>query len=166
MAKKKESKVQDLEVVNSSEVVDILSQLDSGRIEKIQKELDALKGEMSTKVYAVKFENAEGLETAKDFMENEAEWSNNESLGVIEVCKVLNKTKIEKDNVIFIESMPLQAIHYFLSKQKGTGLEEANRFISIYKPFSIALESVKKDNERIAFLEKDLAAAQQGIEAI
>lgn len=164
MAKKKVSQVSDLELVGLNESTDILSTIDTEKIEKLQSEINTLKKELSEKVYAIKFQSESGLADLKDFMFNHAEWTNNEALGVIEVCKILEKIEIEKENTIFIESMPLQAIHYFLSKQKGTGLITADRFISVFKPVSVALESTKKDNEKIAFLEKSLAAAQQGIE--
>ena len=71
-----------------------------------------------------------------------------------------------KDNTIFLNSLPLEATHYFLSKAKGKGLKEAENFISIFKPIAVALEEVKKDAGIIQNLEKDLAAAQQGIEAV
>jgi hypothetical protein len=63
-----------------------------------------------------------------------------------------------------MESLPLEATHYFLSKVKGKGLEEAQRFISLFKPVSIALEEIKRDVEAIQSMEKDLVAIQQGIE--
>jgi hypothetical protein len=82
------------------------------------------------------------------------------------VHKILSGLKKEgvKDNTIFIESLPLEATHYFLSKVRGKGLKEAQNFISLFKPISIALEEVKKDAEAIQSLEKDLVAAQQGIQ--
>ena len=63
-----------------------------------------------------------------------------------------------------MESLPLEATHYFLSKVKGKGLKEAQSYIDLFKPISIALEEVKKDAEAIQSLEKDLVAAQQGIQ--
>ena len=65
-----------------------------------------------------------------------------------------------------MESLPLEATHYFLSKVRGKGLKEAQSFISLFKPVSIALEEVKKDTAAIQSMEKDLVAVQQGIETI
>jgi hypothetical protein len=89
-------------------------------------------------------------------------------LGVIEIHKTLIGIKKEgvKDNTIFLGSLPLEATHYFLSKTKGKGLKEAQSFIDLFKPISIALEEVKRDAEDIQSLEKDLVAAQQGINTI
>jgi hypothetical protein len=43
-------------------------------------------------------------------------------------------------------------------------LKEAKKFISILKPFGLALEMAKQDSAKIGELEKELAAAQQGLE--
>lgn len=139
--------------------------LDHKKIKSLEDQIKDLKEKNSKKVYAVKM-NADLLVTLIDFVEKNAEWSQTESLGVIEVHKILTGIKKEgvKDNMIFIESLPLEAIHYFLSKVRGKGLKEAQNFISLFKPISIALEEVKKDAEAIQSLEKDLVAAQQGIE--
>ena len=134
-------------------------------LKTIEEQIKDLKEKTSKKVYAVKL-TSDLLVTLIDFIEKQAEWSQTESLGVIEVHKILTGIKKEgvKDNTIFIGPLPLEATHYFLSKTKGKGLKEAQNFISLFKPVSIALEEVKKDAEAIQSLEKDLVAAQQGIE--
>ena len=141
--------------------------LDHKKIKSIEDQIQDLKEKNSKKVYAVKM-TADLLVTLIDFIEKNAEWSQTESLGVIEVHKILSGLKKEgvKDNTIFIESLPLEATHYFLSKVRGKGLKEAQNFISLFKPISIALEEVKKDAEAIQSLEKDLVAAQQGIQTV
>lgn len=138
--------------------------LDHKKINSLEDQIKDLKEKNSKKVYAVKL-TAELLGSLIDFVEKNAEWSQTESLGVIEVHKILTKIKKEgvKDNTIFLESLPLEATHYFLTKVRGKGLKEAQSFISLFKPISIALEEVKKDAEAIQSLEKDLVAAQQGI---
>jgi len=139
--------------------------LDHNKIKSIEDQIKDLKEKNSSKVYAVKM-SSDLLVTLIDFIEKNAEWTQTESLGIIEVHKILTSIKKEgvKDNTIFIESLPLEATHYFLSKVKGKGLKEAQNFISLFKPLSIALEEVKKDAEAIQSLEKDLVAAQQGIQ--
>jgi hypothetical protein len=139
--------------------------LDTKKIQSLESQVKKLKEDTAKKVYAVKM--SEGLlEDLILFIEESAEWSQTESLGVIEVHKTLDKIKREgvKDNIIFIGSLPLEATHYFLSKSKGKGLKAAESFISIFKPIAVALEEVKKDAATIQDLEKDLSAAQQGIE--
>lgn len=144
-----------------------IDKLDHEKISKIEKDLNDLKEKNSKKVYAVKL-SADLLGSLIDFIEFECEWAQTESLGVIEVHKTLSKIKKEgvKDNTIFLNALPLEATHYFLSKSKGKGLKEAEKFIDLYKPLSIALEEIKKDASEIQSLEKELSAAQQGIEAI
>ena len=142
-----------------------IEKLDHTKIKTIEEQIKDLKEKTSKKVYAVKM-TADLLVTLIDFVEKNAEWSQTESLGVIEVHKILTGLKKEgvKDNTIFIESLPLEATHYFLSKVRGKGLKEAQSFISLFKPISIALEEVKRDAEAIQSIEKDLVAAQHGIE--
>jgi hypothetical protein len=144
-----------------------LDKLDHKKIKSLEDQVKDLKEKTGKKVYAVKL-NAALLTSLIDFVENNAEWSQTESLGVIEVYKILSGIKKEgvKDNTIFLASLPLEATHYFLSKTKGKGLREAQSFIDLFKPVSIALEEVKKDAEAIQSLEKDLVAAQQGINAV
>ena len=139
--------------------------LDHDKINSIESQIKDLKEKNSKKVYAVKL-SADLLVSLIDFVEKHAEWSQTESLGVIEVHKILTGIKKQgvKDNTIFMESLPLEATHYFLSKVKGKGLKEAQSYIDLFKPISIALEEVKKDAEAIQSLEKDLVAAQQGIQ--
>jgi hypothetical protein len=141
--------------------------LDTKKIQSLEDQVKKLKEDTSKKVYAVKM-SAGLLEDLILFIEENAEWAQTESLGVIEVHKTLDKIKNEgvKDNTIFLGSLPLEATHYFLSKSRGKGLKAAESFISIFKPIAVALEEVKKDASAIQDLEKNLAAAQQGIEAI
>ncbi len=154
--------------VGSSDYADtFIDTLDHKKIDSLEKILNDLKEKNSKKVYAVKMDKVV-LDTLIDFIENHTEWSQTESLGVIEIHKTLSEIKKDgvKNSTIFLNALPLEATHYFLSKIKGKGLKEAEKFISLYKPFSIALEEIKKDAAEIQSVEKDLAAAQQGIEVI
>lgn len=142
-----------------------INTLDHEKIKTIEDQIKDLKEKNSKKVYAVKM-GTDLLGTLIDFIETHAEWSQTEALGIIEIHKTLLQIKKEgvKDNTVFLNALPLEATHYFLSKTKGKGLKEAQSFIDLFKPFSIALEEVKKDAESIQSLEKDLVAAQQGIQ--
>jgi hypothetical protein len=139
--------------------------IDSNRISGLEERIKDLKEKTSKKVYAVKMD-LDLLESLISFIRNDAEWIQTESLGVIELDKILSKIKSEgiKDNTIFMEGTALEATHYFLSKTRGKGLNEAKSFISLFKPFSVSLEEVKKDAETIKSLETELKAAYQGIE--
>lgn len=142
-----------------------IDKLDTEKIKSLEDQIKKIKEDTAKKVYAIKM-GAGLLEDLILFIEENAEWSQTEALGVIEVYKTLDKIRHEgvKDNTIFLNSLPLEATHYFLTKSKGKGLKSAERFISIFKPIAVALEEVKKDASAIQELEKDLSAAQQGIE--
>jgi len=142
-----------------------IDKLDHGKISGLEKELNDLKEKNSKKLYAVKMDEVL-LSTLIDFISSHAEWNQTEALGVIEIHKTLTEIKKEgvKDKTIFLNALPLEATHYFLSKTKGKGLKEAQSFISLYKPLAIALEEIKSDAAKVQGLEKELSAAQQGIE--
>jgi len=144
-----------------------LDKLDHNKIKSLEDQIKDLKEKTEKKVYAVKLSSIL-LSNLINFVENHSEWSQTESLGVIEIHKILSGIKKEgvKDNTIFLGSLPLEATHYFLSKTRGKGLKEAQNFIDLFKPVSIALEEVKRDAEAIQSLEKDLVAAQQGIDIV
>jgi len=144
-----------------------LDKLDHNKIKSLEDQIKDLKEKTEKKVYAVKLSSIL-LSNLINFVENHSEWSQTESLGVIEIYKTLSGIKKEgvKDNTIFLGSLPLEATHYFLSKTRGKGLKEAQNFIDLFKPVSIALEEVKRDAEAIQSLEKDLVAAQQGIDIV
>lgn len=152
--------------MEESQFEEILSRIDQKRIDACQKAVDEAKEKISRKVYAVQFSAKEDLDNYIDFMENEAEWREKEALGVIEICKVIEKIRKDgiQQNTIYLSALPLEASHYFLSKKSGKGLSEARKFIGMLKPFGMALESTKADAAEIQGLEKELAAAQQGLE--
>lgn len=144
---------------------DMLDKLDQGRIEEALKRLEEAKQKIREKVYAVQFESMDQVNEFHNFMTNDAEWKEKEALGVVEICKILDKLKKEgiKDNILYLNALPLEASHYFISKRSGTGLEEAKKFLSLVKPLEVALEIAKSDAQEIQGFERELAAAQQGI---
>ena len=169
MSKKKtQNKVVEINADQMADSVgeEALSRLNEGRIKAAEENLENAKKRISTKVYAIQFESMEQIERYMSFMENEASWKEKESLGVIEICRVLDQLKSDgiKNNILYMQALPLEASHYFISKQSGSGLAMAMDFISMLKPFEQGLESAKADAQEIQALEKELAAAQQGIE--
>lgn len=145
---------------------DVLSRLNQDRISAAEENLSNAKKKLATKVYAVQFESEAQIEQYIEFMHEEASWREKEALGVIEICKVIDQLKKDgiKNNILYLQALPLEASHYFISKQSGKGLKEAKEFIELLKPFEQALESAKNDAKEIQHLEQELAAAQQGIE--
>jgi len=146
------------------EMIDPIFSYDEALVNQIQDQIAAKKEEIRTKVYAVSC-SEELFAKYEKFMGEDAEWNSTEALGVVEVNKHLQRIKKEgiKDGVIYLGALPLEASHYFISKSKGKGLASAEAFIELYKPFDQALSDAKKDVAEIKDLEKQLAAAMQGI---
>ena len=137
---------------------------DQEKVDEIQATIDAKKDEIRSKVYAVSCND--GLFTQYEtFMQEKAEWNSTEALGIVEVNRHIQKIRKEgiKDNVIYLGALPLEASHYFLSKSRGTGLKSAEDFIRLFKAFDQALSDAKEDAATVKDLEKQLAAAMQGL---
>ncbi len=143
---------------------DFVSTLDDALIKELTEKLDSKKSEIRTKVYAVSC-TKEIFSVYTDFIRNKAEWASTEALGVIQINKEIQKIEKDgiKDNVIFLGALPLEASHYFISKSRGTGIESANEFITLYKAFDQALSDAKKDASEVKDIEAQLNAAMQGI---
>jgi len=139
-------------------------QIDKKLVDSIEEKIKDKKEEIKNKLYAISFSDSL-MEQYTDFIENHAEWNSTEAIGVREISKSIQKIKKEgvKNGVILLGSLPLEASHYFISKTKGKGLKEAEAFINLYKPFDQALSDAKKDAMEIKDLEKQLAAAMQGL---
>lgn len=138
--------------------------IDKDLVDSLEKKIAEKKEEIKNKVYAISFSD-ELLEKYEEFVNEKAEWVSTEAIGVKEISKTLQKIKKEgvKNGVIFMGALPLEATHYFISKSKGTGLKQAETFIDLYKPFDQALSDAKRDAGEIKDLEKQLAAAMQGV---
>jgi len=138
--------------------------VDSDMVELIEKQISDKKEELKSKVYAVTCSESVFNEY-ETFMRETAEWNSTEALGIIEINKQIARIKKAgiKDGVIYLGALPLEASHYFLSKSKGVGIISAENFIKMYKVFDQALNDAKTDASTIKDLEKQLAAAMQGI---
>jgi hypothetical protein len=135
------------------------------KVESIQKELEEKVEEFRKKVYAVSMDT-DAFNSFRNFINENSEWSSTEAIGIVEINKSLNKIEKEgiKDNMIYMSALTLEASHYFVSKSRGKGLEEAKNFLKLYKPLDISLNDVKEDNKKLEEIRTRLSAAQQGIE--
>lgn len=143
---------------------DFVSNLDESLINELKEKLEDRKSEIRTKVYAVSC-TKEIFSLYRDFIINRAEWNSTEALGIVQISKEIQKIEKDgiKDNVIYLGALPLEASHYFISKNKGVGLESATEFITLYKSFDQALGDAKKDATDIKDIEAQLNAAMQGM---
>jgi len=163
MAKKNTKNTETPSVVDANEIEAIVN-IDLAAVEQMEKKISDKKADLKDKLYSIKM--TEKLwKRFTGFMENDVPWTNKEALGVIEIANVvkkIEKTGIEK-GYVYMASLPLQASHYFLSKTKGNGLDEAERYIALYKVFNDALERTHQDTKSLKTLETELAGLQQGI---
>jgi hypothetical protein len=138
--------------------------IDKDLVESLEKKISDKKEEIKSKVYAVSF-SEELLVKYEKFINEDADWNSTEAIGVKEISKTVQKLKKEGVNngVVYMGALPLEATHYFISKSKGKGLKQAETFLELYKPFDQALSDAKKDASEIKDLEKQLAAAMQGV---
>ena len=139
--------------------------VDTAKIESIQKQMEDLAKELSMKEYAVKMDSAL-LEFYENFMNFQSTWKGKQALGIIEILKKIAEVKASgiKDNVIYMKNLHIEATHYFLDKYEGKGSSIAVSYIELYKSMENVLQLVSSDNARMKDLEKELIAAQQGIE--
>lgn len=139
--------------------------IDQEKIDSIQKELEDLRLEISKKEYLVKMD-VDSLEFLENFMNFHASWKGKEALGISEILKKIDQIKKDgiKNNSVFMSNLQIEATHYFLNKHEGNGSAQIYDIINLLKAMENALQAVGADNRRIKDLEKELVAAQQGLE--
>lgn len=140
--------------------------IDEAKVAALQSALESKMSELSNKVYAVSM-NAESLEVYSNVIES-ITWKGKEGLGILEITKKLKevtKNGISND-AIFLNALTIEASHYFLNRFESSGSGAAESFIDLFKKLEQALSAVSQDNKDLEDLNKDLAAAQQGLEAV
>ena len=140
--------------------------IDEVKVAALQSALESKMSELSNKVYAVSM-NAESLEVYSNVIES-ITWKGKEGLGILEITKKLKdvtKNGISND-AIFLNALTIEASHYFLNRFESSGSSSAESFIDLFKKLEQALSAVSQDNKDLEDLNKDLAAAQQGLEAV
>lgn len=167
----KESEVMENQFPGGSNEIDfsndpIMSNLniDNELVKTLEDAIAEKKEEIKNKVYAVSFDDKLFAEYEK-FISDSADWASTEALGIIQVDKTIQKIKKEgiKNGTVYLGALPLEASHYFLSKSKGVGKKSAESFLRLYKPLDMALSDAKSDVAEVKDLEKQLAAAMQGV---
>lgn len=140
--------------------------IDEAKVAALQKALDAKMEELSGKVYAVAM-NSSSLAVYSKVIES-ITWKGKEGLGIMEITKKLNEIESKgiTNDVIFLNALTIEASHYFLNRYESTGSNNAESFIDLFKKLEQALSAVSQDNKDLEDLNKDLAAAQQGLEAV
>jgi len=163
MAKKKPEALN--EAQNEAVLEKFISNVDQEKVESIRKDLEGYKNSLKDKEYAVSMDK-DLLRRFEQFMREDVEWRSKEALGVMEILKRIDSIKKEgiKDGVAYLTNLEVEASHYFLMKWAGKGESEISNFISLWKTFEETLTLIQQDNIVLKDLEKQLAAAEQGIE--
>jgi len=140
--------------------------IDEVKVAALQSALESKMSELSNKVYAVSM-NAESLEVYSNVIES-ITWKGKEGLGILEITKKLKdvtKNGISND-AIFLNALTIEASHYFLNRFESSGSSSAESFIDLFKKLEQALSAVSQDNKDLEDINRELAAAQQGLEAV
>jgi hypothetical protein len=138
------------------------------QIAETRKQLDEVNDRIKNRGYLVEGGEKTGL-TLVDWITNNASWKFTEAMGVIESVKQI-KAAIEniakgKTKELMLPNLALEAVYYFISKNEGKGLEEANVYHeTLLKPVADALGRAKVDKDKVNSLEFNLASLEQGIE--
>jgi hypothetical protein len=150
---------------NEAVLEKFISNVDQEKVESIRKDLEGYKNSLKDKEYAVSMDK-DLLRRFEQFMREDVEWRSKEALGVMEILKRIDSIKKEgiKDGVAYLTNLEVEASHYFLMKWAGKGESEISNFISLWKTFEETLTLIQQDNIVLKDLEKQLAAAEQGIE--
>ena len=140
--------------------------IDQELVDKATKELEAFVEETKNKVYPIKVEDQDNLEEIIFFIENDAPWKNMEAIGIMEVSKSLRAERLNgiKSGNIFLPSLAIQALSFFLAKVEKKGIDNAEKHIKMVRPVDDALKLIKADNDKLNRLQSELAAAENGIE--
>lgn len=165
MEKNNQTEAAELELKNEEQLEKFISKVDTEKVESIKEDLENYKASLKDKEYALSM-NKELLGRFEKFMREEVEWRSKEALGVMEILKRIDAVKKEgiKDGVVYFTNLEVEASHYFLMKWSGKGEKEINDFISLWKTLEESLTLIQQDNLVLKDLEKQLAAAEQGIE--
>jgi GTPase involved in cell partitioning and DNA repair len=155
----------ELDLQNEEQLDKFISNVDQEKVEEIRNDLESYKSSLKDKEYALSMDKSL-LNRFENFMRQEVEWRAKESLGVVEILKRIEAVKKEgiKDGVVYFTNLEIEASHYFLMKWNGKGEDGINDFISLWKTFEESLALIQQDNLVLKDLEKQLAAAEQGIE--
>ncbi len=163
MAKKQPEAV--LEEQNEAKLEKFISSVDTEKVKSIKEDLENYKASLKNKEYAVYMSDSL-LHRFETYMKEEVQWRSKEALGVKEILKRIEEVKSEgiKDGVVYFTNLEVEASHYFILKMEGKGEKEIESFVTLWKTFEETLMLIQQDNVVVKDLEKQLAAAEQGIE--
>ncbi len=130
----------------------------------LQKEIDQRKKELDEKLYIVEGGEEAGKKLL-DFITNKAQWKFTEAMGIIEMTKEI-QTAIENakgGKELFLRTLPLEALWFFINKVEGVGLAEAKDYhYNLVHPVGQALSRVKGDRDQLNELQMRQGSLEAG----
>ncbi len=154
-----------MEDQNEAALEKFITNVDEEKVKSIKSDLENYKESLRDKEYAVSM-SKDLLRRFESYMREEVQWRSKEALGITEILKRIEAVKKEgiKDGVVYFTNLEVEASHYFILKWEGKGESEIKDFVSLWKTFEETLALIHQDNTVVKDLEKQLAAAEQGIE--
>lgn len=139
------------------------SKVDKKRIEEAKKNFETFAYELQTKKYIVSGGKSTGAAILK-FLEEEAEWSAHEALGVEKAYEDVEKA-MKSGKELMLPTLCVKAVSFFTGKVKGKGLSEAVKYKKeLFTPLNDAMGRITNDEQKYENLRQEWAAAEQGVE--
>jgi hypothetical protein len=132
-------------------------------LEKATKELEDFAKSLEGKQYAINVGDHDTLDEFVDFIENKAEWKGAESRGIEKLYTKLKDAELTSEH-IFLSALEIEGLHYFLSKNSGTGVASAAKHLKLDKIVAAGLAIIKGDNQKLMKLEGSRDAIRHGIQ--
>ena len=153
-----------MEDQKTTSVVDIPTgtKVNQQDLDRANSELEQFQLEMKDKLYSLKVSDEKTLAEIVNFVAHDAEWKGMEALGIEQLVKKLSTADI-KGGFIFLGTLEVEALHYFLGKVSGKGIESAERHLKMVRIVNETLKLVKADNTHLTKLESTVAAISHGI---
>ncbi len=136
-------------------------------VELLTAKIENAEKELTTKKYVIEG----GLESADNiinFLTNDASWKFSEALGIVEALKQFETAKkainTNKTKDVFVESLAIEALYYFLTKVENKGVATASSYIKVLKPVSDALGRAKTDRQSIDQMVRDRGTLESAID--
>lgn len=139
--------------------------IDMDKVNSLTEKLEKAKAANAAKEYVVKMTPGL-LEFYSNFMKHQVPWKGMEALGIAKIVSQIEKYKSSglKNSVMYMNNLHIEATHYFLNKYEGKGDSLVDSYLELMENMNAALQLVGADNQKTREIEKELAAAQQGLD--
>jgi hypothetical protein len=138
--------------------------IDQEKIDNAQKDFMDFGNELQSKVYLLPG-GAKTTNAILEFLETKAEFAAHESLGIVKAHDDVTKAKAKSKKELFLSSLCIEAVAYYVSKASGVGLKEATTFKDdLFMPINEAMARINEDKKALEELKTVWAAAAQGVE--